>query len=395
MFQQISLCTVAVLLQTGTSYCTSLLPAPQGPYGVNITTLEIVDYSRQDPYALQYANITTPRTLKISVFHPLGPRHSCKTSEISYVPLKAAAFMDNEYQLTKGTFESLALAVDEYHETRKTERLRDLPVLAFSPAFGTSRLLYSSLASSVSSFGYIVVTIDHPYDVDVVEYPDGTLVISPFIGMSDEDLIGLAPDAESMRVADISFTLDQLSLSSTTEKLGLSSRGLDVSKVGAFGHSLGGATALIAMENDTRIIGGANLDGAIFGPAPDYVPIQGVTRPFLLFGSTGNNRIQGDEIFVETWGAFWNESKGYKVELELANSAHYDFSDLPLLLDVMNQTLGSAAAGNFSLGRIDGLRARKIATAYIVDFFDFVLKGKEAVLLRGESSRYPEVTFVE
>jgi predicted dienelactone hydrolase len=58
------------------------------------------------------------------------------------------------------------------------EKLPRFPLILFSPGLGESRLLYSTTARSIGAQGYIVATIDHPYDADVVEFPDGSLVRS-------------------------------------------------------------------------------------------------------------------------------------------------------------------------------------------------------------------------
>ena len=75
----------------------------------------------------------------------------------------------------------------------------------FSPGAGTSRLYYGALAQSLASSGY-AVTIDHPYDADVVEFLDGTLVFNANI---TSDILSLGKTV-STRVSDASFALTQL-----------------------------------------------------------------------------------------------------------------------------------------------------------------------------------------
>jgi predicted dienelactone hydrolase len=53
---------------------------------------------------------------------------------------------------------------------------------------------------------------------------------------------------------------------------------LRLSRVGRFGHSLGGATAAQAMFEDRRIDAGINLDGTPSGPVVN----AGLDRPFML-----------------------------------------------------------------------------------------------------------------
>jgi hypothetical protein len=45
------------------------------------------------------------------------------------------------------------------------------------------------MARSLASEGYAVVTIDHPYDASVVEFPNGKIIKT--VGISDEDIPAL------------------------------------------------------------------------------------------------------------------------------------------------------------------------------------------------------------
>ena len=50
--------------------------------------------------------------------------------------------------------------------------LRPYPILILSPGKGTNVEFYNSLASEIASHGYIVVGLNHPYDVAAVELSD-------------------------------------------------------------------------------------------------------------------------------------------------------------------------------------------------------------------------------
>jgi pimeloyl-ACP methyl ester carboxylesterase len=158
------------------------------------------------------------------------------------------------------------------------------------------------------------------------------------------------------------------------------------------GHSLGGATAAAAMVNDSRIICGLNLDGAFFGP----VIQEGLSRPFLNFGSQGHNRFNTtypDAAEPDTsWNQTWPRMTGWKLELSLNDSAHNTFSDMPFLFNALGLEMTSF---EWILGSLKGKWALEIVTTYMNAFFDFVLRGVESDLLRSESKTFPEVTFIE
>jgi predicted dienelactone hydrolase len=167
----------------------------------------------------------------------------------------------------------------------RRESLRKYPIILFSPGLGTTRLFYGVLAQSVAKWGYIVVVIHHPYDVNIVEYSDGSSIsgYTPTFVPPQEQ----AETATAVRVQDVTFVLNELGGDSFAKNhLSGLTRNLDVTKVRIYGHSIGGATAAAAMLGDHRLAGGLNLDGEYYGS----VIKQELDRPLLQFDSTGHNR---------------------------------------------------------------------------------------------------------
>jgi dienelactone hydrolase len=235
----------------------------------------------------------------------------------------------------------------------------------------------------IASFGYIVVTIDHPYDVDIVVFPNNT-TITAIDDIDSSPLQILA--AVKTRTKDISFVLNQFARPSDTHALlpDLPTGAIDTSKVGIFGHSLGGASAAEAMLYDRRFLGGINLDGMMFGDVLE----RGLDRPFMIFAHEGKNRITD-----ATWGAIWPKLRSFKKELTVKGSAHGTFTDLPDVLKVLGIGAGLPSEVEQLLGSLDGARALEIVSVYVRVFFDRVLKGEEGGLLDGPSRKYPEVSF--
>lgn len=353
----------------------AIFPPPTGLYNTTLTTAMLIDHSRLDPFA----PTPQPRALMVSVFNPVSPCH-CSLSFPPYMVPTTAAFEDiqlAQYGLPDGSFESLNLQVCHRQNLQKS---RNYPIILFSPALGTTRLFYSAIAQQISSSGYRVVTIDHPYDADIVAFPDNTTILAANISTDAQILLAL-----DTRVKDISFVLDQLRTPSISDRLVPGTRhNLGVSKVGIFGHSLGGATAAEAMLYDSRLAGGLNLDGTFFGS----VVSRGLNRPFLLFGHEGKNTTSDS-----SWGEIWPKLTGWKRELMLEDSAHYTFSDLPDVVDVLGIREELPSEVGQLLGTVDGKRALEIVTIYVTSFFDFVLKGKRSGLLDRPSAKFPEVTF--
>src|SRR3954451_12982575 len=143
----------------------------------------------------------------ISAFYPGAMANQCSTRFVHYMPPATAVIEDqyyHQYRLPNGTFESpkLSLCKENVH---MAGQIQDFPIILFSPGLGNSRLLYSAHAQYIASFGYLVVSIEYSYDGNVVEYPDGTLILG--VDISTVAQIELAVRT---RAQDVSFILDQL-----------------------------------------------------------------------------------------------------------------------------------------------------------------------------------------
>jgi pimeloyl-ACP methyl ester carboxylesterase len=355
-------------------YCTSF-PSSKGLFNTTLYTSRLVDYSRLDPFA----STPYPRELMISIFSPVSPA-LCNSTLSAYMPPTIAEFEDKrllEYGLPFGVFESLSLQTCRRNPDNKPKL--EFPVVIFSPAAGTTRLFYSAIAQRVSSFGYQVITIDHPYDADIVEFPDNTTILG--LNFSDNQITL----AVNTRAQDITFVLNQITKTKSLKGVVPAiSCGHEVLKAGVFGHSLGGAAAAQAMLLDDRLVGGVNLDGSFFGDVVDI----GLSKPFMMFAHAGKN-ISTDL----TWGKIWPQLVGWKRELILADSAHYSFSDLPKIINLLGYTGRMPTEVQELLGSMDGDRGFEIVTSYIISFFDMTLKAKKGGLLNSPNSAFPEVVF--
>lgn len=367
-----------------------LLPKPNGRFQVGMGSTELIDESRFQVFA----PTVQPRKLMLSLFYPVSTRK--RTTPVNYLPFKTAAFEDalqqSNYGLvtTNGTSEKLALQL-----AGRPSQIRsapDFPIVLFSPAQGTTRLLYGVMAQAIASSGYLVVTIDAPYDVDIVEYTDGSEVLANITVATDPTAANIDL-AVSARAQDASFVLDQLRNASFVSQLIPGCfHGLDVSKVAMFGHSLGGAATAAAMLNDQRIAGGLAMDGALFG----LVVQKGLDRPFMLMARTNHTRTHDDNNAdnpENSWFDIWPKLRGWKRDIILANSNHYTFSDIPIVLETLGITFNATTASALQVTDLNGARALKIVTTYVTSFLDMVLKDKSSALLQGPVAAFPEVSF--
>lgn len=347
------------------------LPAPPGPYPVGTRPLQLVDHSRRDTLAPTAQN----RTLMIQLWYPAA--HANRYPIAPYMPTEAARYEDQTLKLPAGTFESVRSY--GHLDAPPAPAPSGWPVVLFSPGLGTTRLLYTTLVEDLASRGYLVVAIDHPYDADVVEFPDGHLatmaqITSPRI-----------PDLVQIRTQDTSFVLDQLNRLDAGSLVPGWSHRLDLTRIGMFGHSLGGASTAAVMFSDQRIAAGANLDGTFYGPYPP----QGLDRPFLLMSSAMHDRTNDP-----SWAQMWPLLRGWRLDLKLAGSGHRTYSDIAVLASPLHLTkLFPPDQLPYIIGTIDGIRAATIEQTYLTAFFDQTLRHRTEPLLRHPDPHFPEILF--
>ncbi len=255
----------------------------------------------------------------------------------------------------------------------------DHPILLFSPAYSIPRVYYSVLASAIASNGFIVITIDNPGIADIITYPDGHAVYNN----DTEQSLTYIKTQIPIVATDASFVIDQLSNATAMAKL-LPHRGprpFPTDRVAMMGHSLGGVASVIAAGQDSRIRGAINWD-ATFIQLP---PKSGVSQPVLLM-SHG--------MADYSWPEAWPRLKGPKLWVNIANTTHATFTDVPILLQAAGQDLAATAD---LLGAIAPTEMLRILVAYTTAWMDGVFAGKIGgpLLESHQPSKFPEATIIK
>lgn len=266
------------------------------------------------------------------------------------------------------------------------------PLLIFSPGYYTSRLLYSALAQAVSSAGYTVLTLDHAYEPGIVEFSDGSSIPGGRFNLTPDDIPG-ATWATDVRAADVTFLLDYMGIPKYPDL-----KGPDAVRAGVFGHSFGGATTAVAISKDLRIAGGINLDGSQFGRVvQDGFGSGAVPQAFVLWGTDGHDSNGLDT----TWTQFWDmmhtppHDEVWSREITVHPSTHNMYGDFGLLADAAGVRDQLSEEAKFKIaGPLAGARMMEIFSAYVGDFFAFVLKGEDEGLFSGPSEGFPEIRFI-
>jgi len=277
------------------------------------------------------------------------------------------------------------------------------PIVLFSPGFGVPRGLGSIMAAELASRGYVVVTVDHTYEVAGVEFPGGRLEVQTLPQGS------YALMARNTRVADVRFVLDALAELARGKNPDAGNRllppglgdALDLRRIGAFGHSAGGITSADVMDVDRRVKAGIDMDGTLgYGypdPAQSPTVAHGSDRPFLLMGAGGTGPNGGPQTHrtEPSWGLFWDNSTGWKRDLNVPDGQHYTFIDHQALIPWFQRffTVPPELIAN-TVGTVDADRVLRSLRTYVPAFFDQHLRDRPSHLFDGDSVRHPDVRFI-
>ena len=359
------------------------LPAPTGPDAVGTTSLRLVDGSRHDPWVTAQPY----RELMVSVFYPA--RDAAAYPVAPEMAPAAAKHFDASLGTPIHQGWGIPVGKADWGATLTHSHVGAPalpgrhPVVLYSPGLGDPRTLGTTNAEELASRGYAVITIDHTYDASEVEFPGGR--VEPFDLPLDGDVIALLKKIVSVRVTDTRFVLDRLS--------SVLPAGVTAGRIGMFGQSAGGFTALQTMHDDPRVAAAADLDGTLGfdqddgGPGLSPLAEEGLRKPFLLMGSQAS-----DHYTVRSWEALWSNSTGWRRDLHLRGSKHHTYTDMESLVP---QVPGVPAEAKYEdVGWIDTARAVAGQRAYLTAFFDRWLRGHDDGLLDGPSPRHPDTTFV-
>jgi dienelactone hydrolase len=370
-----------------------MLPALSGPYAVGTVSARLVDSSRSDPWITSQPY----RELMISVRYPARAADAYPAAP-QMLPGEAAGFAAlNNFTDVPGDEVDWAATRTHAHEGAPIDRDRGpYPVVCYSPGVADPRSLGTTLCDDLASRGYVVVTLDHTYDATAVQFPGGrvesTVLPAEFAKASPdpERIRALLRKTLAVRVADTRFLLDELPSALPRDLRGT----LDLDRIGMFGHSAGGFTALQAMHDDPRIAAAADLDGVLAYVQDDGDPgylstvaADGLDRPFLLIGKDGN-----DLGTVPSWDALWRHSHGWRRGLTLRGAEHATYTDAEAMIPQIAHQLGlprKTVVAN--IGTIPPTRAIPAERAYLAAFFDRWLRGHDDDdPFDGASRRYPE-----
>lgn len=372
---------LCIIVASAAMASATILQPPLGKHGVATSVMELVDTSRNDPHAPKQEH----RRIMVSAYYPATSLKNCQPLTVPYMPPATAAVHDTMYAdfgISNGTFGSFQLSTCAFNRKDRSRGSTNFPIALFSPGLGNTRLMYGAMAQSFASQGFVVITMDHPYDAAIVEYPDKSITLAANISTDAEIEKNLY-----VRRQDVSFIIDKLHDCSIRQTLFHDIADTkSLNKILMFGHSLGGATAAAAMQTDHRIAAGVNMDGRFF----DSSMPNNTSSPFMILSREGHN-ITSDP----TWTPAWSKFTGTKLFVSLNNFTHGTFTDLPLLADALGTPGSEYEVIGEILGAVEGKRADEIVNGFVGQFFDFVRGVSKDLLPRNMTKEFPEAVVLD
>jgi predicted dienelactone hydrolase len=360
------------------------LPAPAGPYAVGRMELDWSDPTRVDPLAKQP---DIPRELAIWVWYP--SQADAASQPAPYFPPAWAQARNQDQGIGILIERQLTKIRNHSYENAALDRTQPTyPVLIMEPGLGPAIPDYTVLAENLASHGYIVVGINPTYSSNLVVFPDGRVVTRSEQGTIPDNASRtqaeqIADQLISVWVKDVVFVMNRLEAANASSASPFYQR-LELAHLGVFGHSFGGATAILVCQQDPRCKAGANLDGTPFGSGKN-APIQ---VPFLLMSEDYSGGCDLDCSEFRQTAKFGPAGAVY--DLSVQGARHFNFSDLPLRMVPAVRPLFHAVG---LIGSIDPARGEEITSEYLLAFFDRYLENRDGRLLDGPSPEYPEVQF--
>ncbi|MFP5391523.1 MAG: alpha/beta hydrolase family protein, partial [Gammaproteobacteria bacterium] len=234
---------------------------PTGASCVGSATAFALDPARKDSYAPDPAS---QRAVQLRAWYPASkPGQVTRAPYASELVYEALPWPDPQHKPNGNALLNAPVASGAKY-----------PVLLFSPGNGLPVDVYAGMAEDLASHGYIVVAIEHPYITGPVQFPDGHVAL----GTDEDTEAGLERRAAVMG-ADQRFALTWLEQHQTDRSLPFAAA-MDLARVGAYGHSIGGAAALQTLRADSRIKSAVNMDGTMWGDLT-----QPWTKPWMILAS--------------------------------------------------------------------------------------------------------------
>jgi pimeloyl-ACP methyl ester carboxylesterase len=363
-------------------------PTPTGPYAVGRQAFVWTDSTRREP-----TDTTRWRQVSAFVWYPAAV-HKGAEAQVSLPPEWETLRLES---LRTKLGPDIANAMREFSVHAQTNATllpasSRLPVLLFTPGLSWLATDYSVLIENLVSHGYIVVGFSPTGFSNPVVFPDGRVV-----GQTLGNGASIATEQHYIE-EDALLVLREIR---QLDAQGFLRGRVDLGRIGAFGHSIGGATSFAIAARDTAIRAAINIDGDVMGDVREVRPHQ----PLLLINSdlptpeefpsdwpakrvelTRQGFERSEKRRTDEWTALSSESASAN-RVRINGTLHLNFTDAALV----SARAQPREARWMKFGSIDPDRGLTITSELVRSFFDQVF-GRARV---GDSFKSTEAHLAE
>jgi predicted dienelactone hydrolase len=358
-----------------------VIPVPNGPFPIGTRIYELTDTSRAELYSGE----EEARRFQVQVWYPSEAGSSSQRAPwMANADIFAPSISQDILNLPPFFLDHLALVkVPAYKDAAVNSSGEGFPVILFSHGWNGFNAQNTGQALHLASHGYAVVGVQHTYGAVITVFEDGMVAKNNPSALPDgapnDEYEAAARKLADQWAGDLGFTLDFLEEQNGDVNSPFYGH-LDLGSVGVYGHSTGGGAVIQFCGTDARC-------RALLGQDPFMRPVSqevledGISQPTLFLFSqrwADDLNSRNNQLF----DPFYERSSETHGALSIDGTAHYDFSDLPLLSPLAPQ-LGLK-------GPINGKRVTVILNDYLLSFFDMTLKGIKTDLFE-KVSPYAEV----
>ena len=277
------------------------LPKPTGPYQVGTKIMSFIDTSRIE----KLSNLDKNRNIPVQVWYPTTNTNGKKVA--NWINSKEALDLFSQHNKLPNIFVHFSLVkTHSYLNSDVLGQYKKYPIIIFSGGAGMFNGLNVVQMEELASHGYVVFSVGHPFDDFACIYPDGK--ITPYSkkqsNILSNDTIKAIETAKKSKInendaefdrtiirnsklsnsdlrlwsSDMSFILDKIIDMNNGKISSIFFNKLDISNIGALGHSFGGAASGQLCIEDSRVKTFINMHGTPFGNSTDKV----IDQPFMI-----------------------------------------------------------------------------------------------------------------
>ena len=354
-------------------------PSFAGEYPVATLEMTVTDNSRLELFANRTINPdATPRRFNIRFYYPSAELNLDHRTVTKYInkrktnKLPVISEMAWANLIGPQTKKGKMLRYSNYENAfwdieinqKVSDKQTDFPLLIFSHGYGYSPEAYSALSAELASQGYIVIAINHTFGANPTNLFGDKNKTQWAKKLPTENIGQYLPIWSDDQI----FVIEELYRLNTEINSPFYGR-LNLSQLGIFGHSYGGASAYLSASRDPRIKAIMDIDGTLF-EARNFELYQ----PFAFLLSKNHSPTINPLKF---------NNDAFLVKLPLFE--HISFTDH--ILWWQWDFDDSQLEMKLELGNINALEAVEITSKLVQSFFDtYLLNQQNWHLLTQENS---------